>query len=86
MLRRVVRFADAPVVYDDITLPAVSFAGSAAKVRYEQTRGPMYAFFESDFGVRILKARERIKAIAADTHCARVLGIAAGAWFFLSSA
>jgi GntR family transcriptional regulator len=78
LLRRVLHFADAPVVYDDITLPAVLFRG-LTKVRYEAYRGPMYAFFESEFGVRILKARERIKAIAADAHCARVLGIAAGA-------
>ncbi|MFP4037593.1 MAG: hypothetical protein ACLFUE_08745, partial [Desulfobacteraceae bacterium] len=29
-------------------------------------KGPMYAFFEAEFGVRMLRATERIRAVAAD--------------------
>lgn len=78
LLRRVFEFANAPVVYDDITLPAALFRG-LTKARYDAYRGPLYAFFEAEFGVRMLKAHERIKAVAADTASARTLGVAPGA-------
>jgi GntR family transcriptional regulator len=65
------------VVLDEITLPAALFRG-LTKARYDAYRGSMYSFFESQFGVRMLKAQERIRAVAADAATARVLGVDAG--------
>jgi GntR family transcriptional regulator len=49
------------------------------KARYDAYRGSMYSFFESQFGVRMLKAQEKIRAVAADGPTARILGTEAGA-------
>jgi GntR family transcriptional regulator len=77
VLRRVLEFAGAPVVLDEITLPAGLFRG-LTKARVDAYRGSMYGLFETQFGVRMLKARETLKAIAADAESAAILGIAPG--------
>ena len=78
VLRRVLEYAGEPVVLDEITLPAALFRG-LTKARYDAYRGSMYGFFESQFGVRMLKAQERIRAVAADTATAEILGAEPGA-------
>ncbi len=77
VLRRVLDYADEPVVLDEMTLPAALFRG-LTKARYDAYRGSMYSFFESQFGVRMLKAQEKIKAVAADAVAARILGTVEG--------
>jgi GntR family transcriptional regulator len=78
VLRRVLDYAGEPVVLDEITLPAALFRG-LTKARYDAYGGSMYSFFESQFGVRMLKAQERIRAVAADAATARILNTEAGA-------
>ena len=41
--------------------------------------GPMYRLFEAEFGVRMIRAEEKIRAVAADASQAQILGVAAGA-------
>lgn len=77
-LRRVLDYGGAPVIVDEITLPAALFRG-LTRARYESYHGSMYGFFETEFGVRMLKAHERIKAVAADGATAAILGAAPGA-------
>ncbi|MCC7039323.1 MAG: GntR family transcriptional regulator [Burkholderiales bacterium] len=77
-LHRVLEFAATPVVLDEISLPAALFRGFT-RARYDAYRGSMYGFFESEFGVRMLKAREKIRAVAADAATAQILGTAVGA-------
>jgi GntR family transcriptional regulator len=76
-LRRVLEWGGAPVVLDEITLPAAQFRG-LTRTRYDAYHGSMYGLFETQFGVRMLKARERLSAIAADAASAEVLGVPAG--------
>jgi GntR family transcriptional regulator len=78
VLRRVLDYAGEPVVLDEITLPASLFRG-LTKARYDAYRGSMYSFFESEFGVRMLKAQEKIRAVAADAATASILGTEEGA-------
>jgi GntR family transcriptional regulator len=78
VLRRVLDYSGEPVVLDEITLPAALFRG-LTKARYDAYRGSMYSFFESQFGVRMLKAQEKIRAVAADATTARILGTVEGA-------
>ncbi len=78
ILRRVLEWDGKPVVLDEITLPAVQFRG-LTRARYEAYHGSMYGFFETQFGVRMLKAREKVTAIAADATTAAILGVAVGA-------
>jgi GntR family transcriptional regulator len=77
MLRRILTFAGVPSVLDDIVLPAALFRG-LTRARYDAYRGPLYGFFETEFGVRMLKARERVKAVAADAASAEALDVEVG--------
>ncbi|MEO8675571.1 MAG: GntR family transcriptional regulator [Casimicrobiaceae bacterium] len=77
LLRRILEYGGAPVVLDDITLPAGLFKG-LTKARFEAYRGSMYGFFETQFGVRMLNAEEKLRAVAATVTSARLLGVAPG--------
>jgi len=77
VLRRVLDYGGVPVVHDEITLPAALFRGFT-KARYDAYRGSMYSFFEAEFGVRMLKAQERIRAVEADAATAQILETAPG--------
>ena len=77
ILRRVLEWGGQGIVLDEITLPAALFRG-LTRARYDAYHGSMYGLFESQFGVRMLKARERLSAIAADAASALVLGVPVG--------
>ena len=77
-VRRVLSFRAAPVVLDDIWLPSALFKGLTAE-RLSEYRGPMYGLFESEFGVRMIRAEEKIRAVAADAGAAELLAVPPGA-------
>lgn len=77
-VRRVLAAKGAPIVLDDIWLPAHLFKGLTAQ-RLSEHRGPMYGLFESEFGVRMIRAEEKIRAVAADAASAGLLALAVGA-------
>jgi GntR family transcriptional regulator len=77
VLRRVLDYDGVPAVLDEITLPAARFRG-LTRARVEAYRGSMYSFFETEFGVRMLKADEKIRAISADPASAAILAVAPG--------
>lgn len=76
-VRRLLSFRAKPVVLDDIWLPAQLFKGLTAE-RLSNYRGPMYGLFETEFGVRMIRAEEKIRAVAADDASAALLGLGAG--------
>ena len=45
----------------------------------EQHEGSLYGLFEARFGVRMVRAEERLRAVAADRESAKILGVAEGA-------
>ena len=77
-VRRLLSFRGTPVVLDDIWLPAALFKGLTAE-RLAAHRGPMYGLFEAEFGVRMIRAEEKIRAVAADAAAAALLALAEGA-------
>ena len=77
VVRRALEWGGRAVVVDDITLPAALFRG-LTRAKLESYAGSMYGFFETQFGVRMLNAQERIKAVPADATAAEALGIAPG--------
>jgi GntR family transcriptional regulator len=77
VLRRVLDYDGVPTVLDEITLPAARFRG-LTRARVEAYRGSMYSFFETEFGVRMLKADEKIRALAADPASAAILAVEPG--------
>jgi GntR family transcriptional regulator len=77
VLRRVLEFSGEPVVLDEIVLPAALFRG-LTKAKLDAYRGSVYSFFETQFGVRIVRAQEKLGAIAADAQTAAVLRVRSG--------
>jgi len=76
-LRRLLSLGGKPLVLDDIWLPATLFRGLTAE-RLAGYQGPLYGLFESEFGTRMIRAEERIRAIAADDDVAGLLAVAPG--------
>lgn len=76
-VRRTLSQNGRPIVLDDIWLPASLFKGLTAQ-RMGDYKGPLYGLFESEFGVRMIRAEEKIRAVAADGEVAGVLGVDAG--------
>ena len=74
-VRRLLYFRGRPVVLDDIWLPAALFKGLTSQ-RLSAYQGPMYGLFESEFGVRMVRAEEQIRAVAADAAAAALLELA----------
>jgi GntR family transcriptional regulator len=77
VLRRVLEYSGLPTVLDEITLPAALFRG-LTKAKVDAYRGSMYSYFETQFGVRMLKAQEKLRAIVADSGSAEVLRVEPG--------
>ncbi len=77
-VRRVLHFNGLPVVLDDIWLHGALFKGLTAE-RLSEYQGPMYGLFETEFGVRMIRAEEQLRAVAADAAAAELLQIAPGA-------
>jgi len=77
-VQRVLAANGRPVVYDDIWLPAQLFKGLTAE-RLAEHRGPMYGLFEAQFGVHMIRAEEKIRAVAADAGSAAQLAVPIGA-------
>jgi GntR family transcriptional regulator len=75
-LRRLLLAGATPVVLDDIWLNARLFKGLTAE-RLSAYRGPMYGLFESEFGVQMIRAEEKIRAVAAGEPEAALLGVVA---------
>ena len=77
-LKRLLFLRGAPVVFDEIWLPAALFKGLTAE-RLSGYEGPMYQLFESEFGVRMIRAEEKIRAVAAEGQAAELLWVGVGA-------
>ncbi len=77
-VHRLLLDGDRPVVLDDLWLPGADFKGlDAAKL--EQWRGPLYRLFEAEYSVRMIRAEEKIRAVAAGADEAALLQLPAGA-------
>jgi GntR family transcriptional regulator len=66
-VRRVLSFSGIPTILEDLWLPATPFKGLTAE-RLRDYDGPMYALFETEFGVRMVRAEEKIRAILPDAE------------------
>lgn len=76
-MRRLLTFDDIPTILDDIWLPGGLFKGLTMEslTRY---RGPVYALFETEFGVSMVRADEKVRAVAATGAQAELLGVSEG--------
>ncbi len=77
-LRRLLSFSGVPTILDDIWLPAQVFKGLTAET-LARNRDPLYAHFEAEYGVSMVRADEKIRAVAATAEQAQWLAIAVDA-------
>ena len=64
-------------VFEQIWLPKARFGGMTLD-RLESWPGPLYAFYESEFATHMVRAEEKIKAIAAEATIANHLKLEPG--------
>ncbi|TSE18677.1 putative HTH-type transcriptional regulator YurK [Tepidimonas alkaliphilus] len=76
-ISRVLSLGGAPTILEDLWLPGTPFKGLTLET-LTAWAGPMYALFESQFGVRMVRAEERIKAVAASDIAAQRLQVPPG--------
>lgn len=77
VIERLLRLDDAPVVLDEIYLSGEFFKDLTLERLLANERS-LYSFFESAFGVRMIRAEERLRAVSADERTAGLLGVDAG--------
>lgn len=77
ILRRLLEFSGKPVVLDEIYLPGDVFGGLSLDM-LKEWQGSLYALFETQFGVRMVRAEERLRAVAADRVSAELLKVPEG--------
>jgi GntR family transcriptional regulator len=76
-IKRLLQFDGETTVFDEIWLPGAVFRGLTAE-RLADYKGPLYAMFETEFGTRMIRASEKIRAVGADAAVAGLLGVAPG--------
>ena len=76
-VRRVLSYGGVPTILEDVWLPAAPFKGLSAE-RLDAWTGPMYALFETAFGVHMVRAEEKIRAVLPDAEQADLLAVVAG--------
>jgi len=76
-VRRILAFAGVPTILEDLWLPGGPFKGLTAE-RLADYHGPMYAMFEAEFGLRMVRAEERIRAVTPDEAQCALLNVVPG--------
>jgi GntR family transcriptional regulator len=75
--RRILEFRGRPLILDEIVLAASRFPG-LTMAKLDEFKGSMYSFYEAAYGLRMIRAEERIRAVAADADAAAHLRVPAG--------
>ena len=75
--RRLLSYGGVPTIVEDLWLPATPFKGLTAE-RLADYHGPMYALFETEFNVRMVRADEKIRAVAAAGGLESLLQVVTG--------
>src|SRR6478735_1489706 len=71
-VRRVLAFGGVATILEDFWLPGNTFKGLTAE-QMANFQGPTYALFELEFGVRMVRAEEKIRAVTPDAQQAQLL-------------
>ena len=73
-VRRVLSFVQVPTILEDLWLPGTPFKGLTVE-RLRASNAPMYALFETEFGVRMVRAEEKIRAVLPDAEQCTLLQV-----------
>jgi GntR family transcriptional regulator len=73
-IKRLQSFEGAPIIVEELWLPGVLFKGLTFE-RLAEYKGPMYGLFETEFGTRMIRASEKIRAVSAGDEVAALLNV-----------
>lgn len=76
-IKRLQSFDGVPTIVEELWLPGLLFKGLTAE-RLSEYKGPMYGLFESEFGTRMIRAEEKVRAVLASAEDAALLHVADG--------
>ena len=74
-VRRVLAYRGAPTILDDTLAARRAVQGPDGRAPDAHWHGPMYALFETEFGVRMVRAEEKIRAVLPDAAQAALLAV-----------
>ena len=77
-IKRLLTFSGRPLIYDHIIVPASPFKGLNS-TRVEENQGSLYSMYETEYGIRMIRAEERLTAVAASKDVAEALNLKLGA-------
>jgi GntR family transcriptional regulator len=77
-IKRLLTFSGRPLIYDHVIIPAAPFKGLNG-TRVEDNQGSLYSMYETEYGIRMIRAEERLTAVAANKDVAEALGLKQGA-------
>ena len=77
VLTRLLLFSGDPVVLEEVWLPAGLFRGLPAAAITEH-KGALYNLVETQYGTRMVRAEEKLKARSADAETAKLLAVEPG--------
>ena len=77
-IKRLLTFSGRPLIYDHIIVPAAPFKGLNS-TRIEENQGSLYSMYETEYGIRMIRAEERLTAVAANKEVAEAINLAQGA-------
>lgn len=77
-VKRLLIFSGRPIIFDEIVLPEPMFKGLNAE-KISAYKSSYYNLYESQYGVRMIRAEERLKAVFADPETAELLLVKTGA-------
>lgn len=75
--RRLLTFAGRPLILDEMVLPSARFPRLTFAQLVSRT-GSIYGFYEEEFGVRMIRAEERLRAVSAGADAFEHLGVPLG--------
>ena len=73
-IRRLLTFSGRPLIYDHIIVAAAPFKG-LNNTRIEENQGSLYSMYETEYGIRMIRAEERLTAVAATKDVAEALNL-----------
>jgi GntR family transcriptional regulator len=77
VIKRILEFQGRPLILDEMVLAAARFPNLTVP-KLEEFKGSMYSFYEAVYGLRMIRAEERIRAVAAEEPVAAHLRVPPG--------
>lgn len=76
-IKRLLSFSQRSVIFDHVIIPASPFKGLSGN-KIQEYNGSLYRMYETLYGIRMIRASEKLTAVAATPEIAKYLGVKEG--------